>query len=562
MTRRSHIVIAAAMAGTVAIPATAMAGVPVDLGPQAWTGSTPSGFATAGPNLVTAAQGTYGVGNGAAYWWCDPYAGSQIEGAVVNAKRGQAASSVVIKAGPTTSGDGGVSLADSNSALATGTTLLLSNLATQCVGAGVVQSSIGTSGARQWTLGLGNVTLLDEQGPAVSSLELVGSNQDGWYTGQIKVFWISSDNELLRGTTGVQVSAGPSFNLGDPSNSSFLSQLVDPGADGPHKVTVYRTGGGGWPTAEASVSINVDRTPPTIPEVIAPPAGQYPAVLATTGSSDGPSGSGVARIEFTDNGGQTVLASGTLTVPGTYALRARAVDVAGNTSAWGLPVDVVVPAGAGTPGHPGSAPHLARITIDGRSPDASGGLALTRTWHTRIRLVATFADGLGAPAARIRVAVADALGRLVVGTTGRSGRITLEVPVRRSGTELLSADGGTPVAMIALRMRPLVTLDRSERHAMSGRPLTLGPHRTLTVTGHAAPGVVVVGQPVELQYLLGRTWLPLGLPGAVGRGGRWRVSYAVARPGSARVVMRVVLPSQPGLPFAAGASPRFTVAIR
>ncbi len=358
------------------------------------------------------------------------------------------------------------------------------------------------------------------------------------------------------------------MSLGDAADNTELSASVDAGADGPHTVTVYRTAGGGWPTAEESVSINVDRTPPSVPQMVAPPAGAYPVTLTTTPSTDGASGSGVARIEFTDDGGQTVLATSTLTRPGSYTVAARAVDVAGNVSAWGAPIGVVVPAsGSGTSGGAGSRGggavlHLSTVTIDGHAPGAGGAMALTRTWGAHVRVAATVADGLGHPAAGAHVAVADGLGLLARGTSNAAGRVVLAVPVRRSGTMGLSADGGGTLVRIDVRMRPLMALAARERHAIAGRPLSLGAHRILTVIGTAWPAPVVARQPVQLEYLLGRTWLPLGARGAVAGNGHWRVSYAVARPGAAVVRMRVVLPSQPGLAFAAGATPVFRVAIR
>jgi len=302
--------------------------------------------------------------------------------------------------------------------------------------------------------------------------------------------------------------------------------------------------------------------------MIAPPTGAYPATLTTTPSTDGVSGSGVARIELTDDGGATVLASSVLTLPDTYRVQARAVDVAGNASAWSTPIEIVVPASAsGSPGGAGSRGggavlHLSDITVDGHAPDASATIALTRTWGTHLRVSATLADGLGHPAAGAHVAVADGRGLLATGTTNASGRVVISVPVRRSGTMSLTADGGAPLVTIDLRMRPLMTLSASERHAIAGHPMSLGLHRVLTVIGTAAPVSVAAGQPVQLEYLLGGSWLPLGAPGAVARNGHWRVRYVVARPGSALVRMRVVLPSQPGLPFAAGTTPVFRVSIR
>jgi len=555
--------------GALALPASAQASALVDLGAQTWQQGISAGFGLTGPTTVVAPAGTYSAGSNATFGWCTPYAATAIQGAVVNVSRAQAASPVVISAGPNADGSGGVS--DPDSAIPTGsvgTNLVLNPLGSGCVAARVAQSAGGTSAARQWTVALSDVSLVDEQGPAVTGLRVVGPETNGWYTGPLTVFWEASDNQLLRGTTGVQISDGPTVSLGDAADNTELSASVDPGADGPHAVTVYRTAGGGWPTAEESVNVNVDRTPPSVPQMIAPPAGAYPVTLTTTPATDGASGSGVARVQFTADGGQTVLATSTLTRPGSYTVAARAVDVAGNVSAWSAPIEVVVPAsGSGTPGGAGSRGggavlHLSTVTIDGHRPGVGGAPALTRTWGSRLRVAATVADGLGHPTAGAHIAIADGLGLLAHGTSNAAGRVVLAVPVRRSGTMDLTADGGGTLVRIEVRMRPLMALSAGERHAVTGRPLSLGARRVVTVTGTASPVPIVTGQPVQLEYLLGRTWLPLGAPGAVAGNGHWRVSYTVARPGAAVVHMRVVLPSQPGLPFAAGATPVFRVAIR
>ena len=266
---------AAAVLGAVALaaPAIAQASAVVDLGPQPWAQSISAGFGISAATTIVAPAGTYSAGSNATFDWCTPYAASAIQGAVINVARAQAASPVVISAGPNADGSGGVS--DPDSAIPTGsvgTNLVLNPLGSGCVSARVAQSAAGTSAARQWTVALSDVSLVDEQGPAVSGLQVAGPETSGWYTGTLKVFWQASDNQLLRGTTGVQVSDGPTLSLGDAADNTELSALVDSGADGPHTVTVYRTAGGGWPTAEESVTVNVDRTPPSVPQMIAPPA--------------------------------------------------------------------------------------------------------------------------------------------------------------------------------------------------------------------------------------------------------------------------------------------------
>jgi hypothetical protein len=572
-TPRSHRRVAilagsALIGGSLVLPAYAQASALIDLGAQGWLQGTTTGFGITGPTTIAAAAGTYSAGSSATVGWCSPFAASAIQSAVVHIVRAQAASPVIVSAGPNPDGSGGLSEPDSAIPTGTvGTNLVLSPLGSPCVSARIAQSALGTSASRQWTLALSDVSLVDEQGPSVSNLLVAGPETNSWYTGPLKVFWQAADNQLLRGVTGVQVSTGPTVNLGDAADNTELSATIDPGSDGPHRVTVYRTAGGGWPTAESSATINVDRTPPSIPQMIAPPAGAYPVSLTTTPSTDGASGSGVARVEFTADGGHTVLSSNVLTRPGSYAVAARAIDVAGNASSWSSPISVVVPASAsGAPGGSGSQGgtavlHLARITIDGRTPGSDAAIALTRTSGAHIQVSASVADGLGAPARGAQITVADATGVLARGTTNAAGRIVIAVPVRRSGTIVLTANGGGALVRINLLMRPLLTLAAGERHAIGGAPLRLGAHRLLTITGTASPISVVAGQPVQLEYLLGRAWLPLGVPGAVGRNGHWRVRYAVARPGSAVVRMRVLLPSQPGLRFAAGTTPVFRVAI-
>ena len=236
-----------------------------------------------------------------------------------------------------------------------------------------------------------------------------------------------ADNQLLRGPTGVQISDGATVSLGDAADNTELSASVDPGADGPHTVTVYRTAGGGWPTAEESVSINVDRTPPSVPQMVAPPAGAYPVTLTTTPSTDGASGSGVARIEFTDDGGPTrarLRTSSRARAP--YRWPARAVDVAGNASAWSAPIGVVVPAsGSGTLGRGGLAGRRrGTAPVDGhdrrsrarrrRRNRADAHLGCARPGRRDRRRRARSSAAAGA-----HVAVADGLGLLARGTTQR-----------------------------------------------------------------------------------------------------------------------------------------------
>jgi hypothetical protein len=166
--------------GGLVLPAYAQASAVVDLGAQAWLGATNAGFVAQSPTTITAAAGTFSAGSGAGFSWCTPYAASTIQSAVVNVARGQAASPVVISAGPNLDGSGGLSEADS--AIPTGsvgTNLVLSPLGSACVAARVAQSAAGTSASRQWTVALSDVALVDEQGPSVSDLNVAGPETNG-----------------------------------------------------------------------------------------------------------------------------------------------------------------------------------------------------------------------------------------------------------------------------------------------------------------------------------------------------------------------------------------------
>jgi len=574
MTRSHRIIICCAATlgvATLAALASAASGALADLGGQAWQSATTSGFAISSPTMITAPAGTYSAGSGAGMSWCSPYDQSSIESAVVTATRNQAASPVALTAGPNPDGSGGTSTPDSAlTSGSSGTTVPITANGSACVGAAITQQSIATSPARSWTLKLSDVVLNDLEGPAVSGLTVLGPHTNGWYTGPVTIEWQASDNALLRGTTGVQISAGPSVDLGDAADNTTLVTTLDPGADGPHTITAYRTGAGGWATATTETSINVDRTAPSVPQVLVQPTSTGPLTITTSGSSDGATGSGVARIDLSIDGGLSVLAHPVLAFPGTYEVEARAVDVAGNQSAWSAPTTLTVaplggspgstPAGAGGRPDPGAVLHLADTTVDGHIPTATATWSLTRTYGTTFTVTGTIADALGVGAPQTPVLISDLDGIVATTTTDLGGRFSLIVPVRRSSDLTLSAHG-RGLLTVGVTMRPVITLTAREQRAIHHTPLPLARHRTIVLSGTVQPAAILAGQSLALEYRLGRNWLPLGLPTTIAADGSWRTSYPLTRPGRAVITVRVALQSAPGLPFAGAVSSAVRVAV-
>lgn len=566
MTRARIVPLAVGIACAVATPAAA---VTVPLGPQAWQSSTEAGFAVTSGTTVRAPVGTYANGSWSGFSWCTPYRASRIQRAVVRAHRYHAASTVRVEVGPNADGSLGWSQPESSIPQgAVGLPIALEPLGSTCVGARTRQTgNQQVAYQRIWDLALEDVVLSDDQGPSIDSFRIEGAQTAGWYTGPVTAVWTSSDNDLLRGGTGASVTGGSSVERGNAADGAELRSVLDPGPDGPRTVRVWRTGGVGWGTAERTLDIRVDRTPPSVPVLTATPAarGQAPIVLAAGGSVDPPGGSGLARYELTADGGQTVLRSATLTRAGGYEIRGRAVDVAGNASPWSLPIQVEVTSTvqpllpSGTAGGGPSTPGLRALSgvrlvqLGALRPRmktrARTHIQLRPVWGTRPVVTGRFVSSGGSGARGLDVVVQRPGGAVVGrGRTDARGRFRAAFATPSSGTYRIVAVGQPEVVGRAyVAVRPRLTF-------APGIGSTLHPGRRIVLRGRAEPARLVAGRPVQMEYRSGHQWLPLGRPSVVTKAGQWRLAYQVLRPGRASVEVRVVLPAQRGTGLAPGTS--------
>lgn len=566
MTRARSVPLAVGIACAVAAPAAA---VTVPLGAQPWQSSTEAGFAVTSGTTVRAPAGTYANGSWSGFSWCTPYRASRIQRAVVRAYRYHAASTVRVEVGPNADGSLGWSQPESSIPQgAVGLPIALEPLGSTCVGARTRQTgNQQVAYQRIWDLALEDIVLSDDQGPSIDSFRIEGPQIAGWYTGPVTAVWASSDNDLLRGVTGASVSSAASVDRGNAADGAELRSVLDPGADGSHTVKVWRNGGGGWGTAERSLEIRVDRTPPSVPVVTATPAarGQAPIVLAASGSVDPPGGSGLARYELTADGGQTVLRSATLTRAGGYEIRGRAVDVAGNASPWSLPIQVevtssvqpLVPSGTagGGPGATGlrdlSGVRLAQFGAlrPRMKTRARTHVQLRPVWGTRSVVTGRFVSGAGTGVRGLEVVV-QRPGRAVVGRgrTDARGYFRVAFATPSSGTYRVVAVGQPEVVGRAyVAVRPRLTF-------APGLGSGLQPGRRIALRGRAEPARLVAGRAVQMEYRSRGQWLPLGQRGIVTEKGEWMVNYTLVRSGSAAVRLRVVLRAERGNGLAPGTS--------
>ncbi len=347
-------------AAALALTATPAVSATVTLGPQGWQTTNQVGLIPVGPTTIRSLPGYHPAGEYAGFTWCTPYRGTSIIGAHVVSYRYHKPTTTRIESSGHPDGSLGHTWPESQ--LPTGHPGHLDPLTdfkSRCVGARVRQTgSQDVAYHRIWDLVLQNVVLSDDQGPSVDTLRLDGPQKSGWFTGPVTVTWTSTDNDFHRGTTGASIGSAAQ-ERGDPADGRAVQAVLDPGPDGLRTVRAWRTGGGGWATAERTTEIRVDRTPPSIPTVIAVPdaRGAGPITIAGDAAVDAPGGSGHDRYEYTTDQGRTLLTAASITRPGTYSVRARAIDKAGNASEWSLPLTVQVTgrgsdSGAGAPSAP------------------------------------------------------------------------------------------------------------------------------------------------------------------------------------------------------------------
>jgi hypothetical protein len=432
---------------------------------------------------------------------------------------------------------------------------------------------------------LGSVTFEDLQPPAVGGVQVDGPQVGGWFTGPVRVSWDASDNAALRGTTGARVDGGAGEDYGDaPDAARKVSNPLDPGHDGATTVTVWRSGPG-WPTATASVPIKVDRNPPSVPTLALTSAStSAPVAVQASGSTDG-AGSGLAKYEYTIDGGRSARRgsppreAAAFSEPGFYNVQARAVDAVGHASAWSTPIAVLVTPGAGDTGNlplpPAGVrlPDLSRVRLTRIHSDQVRRNRLVKgrptplatiVYGRRMALTGRFAFPNHSGLRGGFVVVRGPSGRPVTSSfTDRQGRFRVVFTPRTPGAYTVSAIGTPEVSgQVLVRMRPRLRIvphrAKVVRHQLV---VPLGPRRVLVVRGTLGPTEWAAGRSVQLQYRDGRNWLP-GVNGLVGRVGRFQFRYRFYRPGRYNAVMRVVAPSERGLPYVRSVSRPFIVVLR
>lgn len=329
---------------------------------QPWQGvsSTPPFSASVGDNGIRA-SGAASAGAHGTFTWCTPYGGTVIRQFGVRATRYHASASIArLELGVQGAGagvsitDGELPVNDINGAAA-GRRLgdyLTENgqagyIAAPCVWAHIVQTGAQTTGSRIWSVVNGYVILQDVQGPAVSAVSVSGPSRNGWFTGPVTISADQSDNLFDRGGVSVTLDGAIMARLGDVSDGR-VSQMIDPGADGPHDAGVQRESASGeFDPALSEVSFQVDRTPPelSVDDLVVVPGRR---ARVSWSQSDDDAGVESASIQFRAPSGWATLAisasranaslDATFEVPepspalpeGTYPVRVVAQDLAGN----------------------------------------------------------------------------------------------------------------------------------------------------------------------------------------------------------------------------------------
>jgi hypothetical protein len=251
--------------------------------------------------------------------------------------------------------------------------------------------------------------------------------------------------------------------------------------------------------------------------------------------------------------------------PGTYELRAEALDRAGNRGSSELRADgrrmfveapmktetVLRARISGTRGGDGRT----AATAYGEPASIAGSLRTVAgdavagapvTVHSRF-------DGGASPSEAAVVTHTDSGGRFRLALAAGPSRV---IDVSYGGSDTLAADG-------APRLRQLsegaVTLRASARRVLSGRSLVLAGNVGLLGVTPASAGKLVA---IEFFDRRRHAWQPAALVRA-GAGGRFSFAHRFSRAaGGARIVFRAKLPSEAGWPYEPAASSPLAVSVR
>jgi hypothetical protein len=335
----------------------------------------------------------------------------------------------------------------------------------------------------------------------------------------------------------------------------------------------------------ASIPMYLDRTPPQLAFL---PINTDDPTRIELRAMDAVSGLGRAEIEIRRRGDAAWLPVATRRADvgfvatlddenlrdGTYDLRARAYDVAGNIQSTehevgGRAASRAVPARIGTRlvagrikrvvagGSNGRPRRVRRVTIV--RPKVGYG----RTIPIRGRLTTPG----GNPVANANVEVWEQLAvpraewrRVAIVATSGSGRFRFKA-LRGPSRHLRFRYPGTPLvrartAEVDIRVRGSSTFEVRPKHVVNGEDITLRGR----VRGHPMPSV---GKLVQLQAYSRGKWLTFATPHASAPDGRWSYRYRfTATRGTVRYRFRARLPREAGFPYDSGTSRSAYVVVR
>lgn len=428
-----------------------------------------------------------------------------------------------------------------------------------------------TTNRRLWSLKVNAAFYTDLIAPTVTAPRVTCAGAGGWCNGPLEVAWSTTDNLLGRNGTRAEVDGGGTLRPADAyDDGAHTVTGLDPGPDGPRLVRAVAEGAG-WAPAVAVAAIQVDRTPPSTPTALSasPVSGPAPIALTASGSTD--VRSGLAGYQFTTDGGRTVRRDPVLHDIGSYTVRARAIDQAGNTSQWTPPITVNVtqdsPSSAAIPPAVlagGPLPDLSRAQLtsirgNGRNRLHRGQVAgYIRTQYRR-SVVVRGRFGLADPKNPLRRATVVLLTHAAaqqpadIAQTDRHGRFLVRFTPTRNGLYQLCAVGRPMVCRgVLVRVAPRIVLTRPAT--------TLPVGRELRVTGRVVPGPWARGRVARLEFRTRTGWVGAGEAARVNRFGRFQLSYRLVVPLQTRY--RVRLDAGPRDSLISGFSAPTTLSVR
>ncbi|MCC6830155.1 MAG: hypothetical protein IT200_02315 [Thermoleophilia bacterium] len=418
----------------------------------------------------------------------------------------------------------------------------------RCVALQVVMRRAVSATTVTWTTNLTRVAVLDQVGPSVSTPVVDAA----WVTGgAVPVHFDQSDNAFARGAVSAETVGGGSASLGDPSDGTVTAQVpVGNLPDGQHVVRVSRSAPG-WDTRTAVASFDLDRTPPSVPELSAATEAWTAASvwISSDPSADG-SGSGWSHNEFSVDGGPWTMRPNRWAVeaPGTHQVRARAVDRVGHASAaspartvridrtppqiGALEVDVVAQGGPllrlslADTGGSGLGDCEAVVALAGAGTSWTPAVELPGSVLARAGQVKLPMRGLPSGDYQVRVTACDVAGN----TTSRIVRLTWHpsaaaadqpaaTPAGRttagssSGGTALRVTGASPArAVHGRRVRIGGTLLHDGAPVANAAIQVVDPGGSVAGSGHTGPGGRIVATAVATRggawriRVVGRDW--------------------------------------------------------